>query len=831
MSETKSSSSDQLIRGGGQMGDLVRALDWASTPLGPIASWSLSLLTVVNNCLNSAFPMVVVWGPQRVAIYNDGYRAILGDKHPRALGQSYPQIWPEIWDQMAPMYTAAVNEAQTSWRENVKLMIQRRGFVEEAYFTFSISPLLDGARVGGAVGVVTETTGQVLSERRLETLRRLAQASADAPSALDACNAAADALAEEATDVPFSLFYRLDMDREQASLIASHGDAPEGWAPASVEAGDGAPWPIMQVLRTGEPAVVEGAPSSRPGDEGRPARGMVLPLVYSVSARRDIVLVAGLAEHLCFDDAYRHFLELVGGQVGNAIASAREREQAQRLADELYGLFMQAPEPICVLRGEELVFEMANPMYRQVVGGRELLGKTVLEALPEFEGQGFDDLLRKVMRTGEAHIDSEALLRLDRTGDGEVEDTHWTFIYAPLREPDGHIERVMAFCHDVTDQVRARQHSEQVNERLRESERKKDEFLAMLGHELRNPLAPIVTGLEIIKLQCPEGKVSAPVAAMDRQVTALERIVDDLLDVSRITRGKITLRPELVDVAEAVRGALDTVETYIARFDHEVNVQVEQAPLMVMGDPVRLEQILVNLLTNAAKYTERGGQIHVRVHGDADHARVVVRDNGHGMTEQMLEEIFELFTQAHQDIARGQGGLGIGLTVVRSLVEMHGGTIEAMSDGPGHGSEFHIRLPLSDNARVHDTPPSRPDAQRSALRVLLVDDNEDSCWLLSNVLAQHGYDVRTACEGVGALEIVDEWLPDVAILDLGLPGMSGYELARRLRDREQPVLRLVALTGFGQREDRQKSAAAGFDAHLVKPPRIDAILAALEPAN
>ena len=372
---------------------------------------------------------------------------------------------------------------------------------------------------------------------------------------------------------------------------------------------------------------------------------------------------------------------------------------------------------------------------------------------------------------------------------------------------------------------------EQAAARLADTNRAKDEFLAMLAHEMRNPLGPIQIAMHLM------GSGRADAAAMeearkivDRQVKHLVRLLDDLLDVSRITRGRITLRKEPVNVTTAVANALDTTRALLEEHEHALAVSLPEVPLLVDADPVRLEQIVVNLVTNAVKYTPRRGHLAVSVAHEPPEAVIRVRDDGVGIPSDLLPHVFELFRQGERPLSRPAGGLGIGLTIVQNLVTLHGGRVSVHSEGPGSGSEFTVRLPLS--SVVRETTPV-PDRGRSAelaaerLRVLIVEDDPDNRKMLRDLLELSGHQVEVAEDGVGGVEGAKAMQPDVAVVDIGLPGMDGYEVARRIRRDLGGAIRLIALTGYGQPEDRRRAAAAGFDAYLVKPVFADQLARAL----
>jgi signal transduction histidine kinase len=354
---------------------------------------------------------------------------------------------------------------------------------------------------------------------------------------------------------------------------------------------------------------------------------------------------------------------------------------------------------------------------------------------------------------------------------------------------------------------------------LADADRRKNEFLAMLAHELRNPLAPVRNGLQILRIAGEKPQVVAQTREMlDRQVRHLSRLVDDLMDVSRITRGKVDLRMQPVDLAEVVGRAVDEVRPLVEARRHRLTVTHQAGALRVNADPTRLTQVLANLLNNAAKYTDEGGEITVTVGRAGVDAVVRVRDTGIGISPEMLTRVFDLFTQVETSLDRAEGGLGIGLTLVRSLVELHGGSVEVKSDGVGRGSEFSVRLPALAGDQPGVAVPDVADGPLVPRRVLVVDDNRDSADSLAMMLELGGHTVATAHHGPGAVEAAGTFRPEVVLLDIGLPGLNGYDVARALRARpETRDVLIVAMTGYGQDTDRERSRDAGIDHHLVKP--------------
>ncbi|MDY3551774.1 response regulator [Gemmata sp. JC717] len=373
-------------------------------------------------------------------------------------------------------------------------------------------------------------------------------------------------------------------------------------------------------------------------------------------------------------------------------------------------------------------------------------------------------------------------------------------------------------------------------EALREADRRKDEFLATLAHELRNPLAPMRNGVHLMSVGQPDGPARArTLAMMERQLGQMVHLVDDLLDVARFSSGKIVLRKERLELAPVLGTAVETSRPLIEVGRHELTVDVPAEPLLLDGDRTRLTQIFANLLNNAAKYTPKGGRITLAAAREGERAVVRVTDNGIGISAEMLPQVFDLFTQVGSAVDRAQGGLGIGLTLVKRLVALHGGEIAAHSAGEGKGSEFVVRLPLVNRPAAAEPAASVAAPPEPRLKggapVLIVDDNLDAAESLAELLEMKGHTVRTARDGAEAIRVLGTFRPRLVLLDLGLPGMSGYELAERLRD--DPALSgvaLAALTGWGKDEDRRRTKEAGFDYHFVKPAdlsQVDAVLAGL----
>jgi signal transduction histidine kinase len=494
-------------------------------------------------------------------------------------------------------------------------------------------------------------------------------------------------------------------------------------------------------------------------------------------------------------------------QLARLRREASTREQALRLEAE--ALLNEAPLGIYVV-GADFRLRDVNPAasraFRAVTNP---IGKDFDELIHSMRPKEYADevvrIFRRVLETGEVYVTSERMEQI--SGRGPTEHYEWQVSRIPF--PDGRFGAVCYF-RNVSAHVQARI-------ALETADRQKNEFLAMLAHELRNPLAPIRNAGEILSRTLPPNSPThAAIAMVKRQVTQLTRLVDDLLDVSRITQGRVELKREPLDLATVINHAVETAEPLFRERQHEVSIVSSYRALHINGDMTRLVQSVVNILTNAAKYTDPGGKIELQTRTDGGCALVEVSDNGAGISPELLPRVFELFVQGDRTLDRALGGLGIGLSVAKQLIEMHGGRVEASSRGLGHGSTFRLWLPLIERSGslVNELAESEPLAKR----VLIVDDNVDAADSLALVLQLDGHVTKTGYSAQDALELAVTFEPDVILLDIGLPEMNGYEVARRVRALGRPgEVKLIALTGYGQVEDLRRAEEAGFDDHLVKP--------------
>jgi PAS domain S-box-containing protein len=564
------------------------------------------------------------------------------------------------------------------------------------------------------------------------------------------------------------------------------------------------------------------------------------PAPYSVEHRIVLpdgsirwVLVNGSAN---FRDAGEAEHRAPAHSLDGVIADITDRKQAvERLreSEERYRtLFESIDEGFCVLemlydsegRAHDYRFVEANPALERQTGLKNVIGHRIREYAPDHEAIWFERY-GHVAETGEP-LRYKAKAR-------QIAGGRWFDVYA-FRVGRPEERRVAVLFQDVTEARKAETAREALVDQLQEADRKKNEFLAMLAHELRSPVAAVSNASALLRLSSATANLEFAQGVLQRQSRQLARLLDDLLDVARITSGKLVVRPIDTDLRPVLEHAVSLVRPLMEERGHRLDVKLDAGPMPLWADPARLEQIAVNLLTNAAKYTDNGGQVALRAGRDGDWLVVSVSDNGIGMTSETLGNVFAAFTQGERSPARSEGGLGLGLTIVRSLAELHGGEATATSDGPGRGSTFTVRLPAgraSSSLPIEWASNDHMTASGVSRRVLVVDDNTDAADGLARLLRMQGHEVTTAADGLEAVEAASRLDPDVILLDIGLPRLDGYEVARRIRmaaalrgavDSNRP--RIIALSGYGQEDDRRRSREAGFDHHLVKPVELCDVL-------
>ena len=791
--------------------------DWRQCPLGAPDTWPPSLRTAVDMLLQSAFPMFVAWGPQHIVLYNDAYIPILGERHPGALGQPFAAVWPEVWPELQPQIERTM-AGKPVFFEDYALCLLRNGYPERTWFTFSYAPLhaADGG-VGGLFCTGMETTARVLGERRAAFRLMLSDALATLADAGEVIATASALLgAELSAESATTRVLYAEIDPLSAALVAPRLSPPDGAAPATPLAQpDRFGAALMVALQRGDVVCIHDAANDpralqSPYDE-RVGALLVVPLMsagrLAACLRVDAPTPRSWTEHdirLARDVAERTW-----AAAGTARAHAMLREERDRGRE----IFANISEGFALF-DRNWVMQRMNAEGLRICGltSDEVIGRNHWDVFPAMIDCEAGRMYHSVMATRKASSAEQCHVFPDGR-------RIWTDIRAYPTQDGG----IATFFRDITDRKLA-------EEKLVEADRRKDEFLAMLAHELRNPLAPISAAAELLRLGNVDARrVHQSSTIISRQVRHMTRLVDDLLDVSRVTRGLITLGQARVVVRTVIEEAIEQVRPTIDTRAQTLTVRLPSAGAAVLGDKARLVQVVANVLANAAKYTPPGRGIDLRADLHGTRLVLSVRDEGIGMDLELTGRVFDLFTQAERSSDRAQGGLGLGLALVKHLVELHGGTVGCSSPGLGKGSTFVITLPLLIE-KAPDLPAPEVNAPVAVMRlkVLVVDDNTDAAEMLGLLLAAQGHDVAIEHGALGALARARSMRPDVCLLDIGLPDIDGHELARRLQ--QDPGMAgsvMVAVTGYGQPQDRDAALAAGFAHHLVKPLDVEVLLEVL----
>jgi signal transduction histidine kinase/DNA-binding response OmpR family regulator len=815
---------------------LVAETDFSKTPLGPRETWPQSLRTALSICVQSRFPMVIWWGPELRMLYNDAYAPLLGNKHP-ALGERASDVWSEAWGILEPMLRGAFDRGEPSAVEDQPFLINRHGYEEEAFFTWSHTPISGENGVVGVFTTVAETTERVLVERRMS-----AGAQHTAPTC--AANFSCGHIVVTDSDPEMREYVaRILADNAWSVELASDGDAAIALArvhrPDLIVSGiDGF---LHKLRRDSELAHVPVLWLSKQPDEQEEAGDDYLAQPFSArelvarvgnllelaAMRADAVIIQNISSQLTAELDLDRLLQLItdeatkliGAEFGSFFYNVTNERGQSRMLYTISGVpreaFAEAPMP----RNAGII--------AHTFSGRGVVRSDDIKLDPRY---GHNAPYHGIPK---GHLPVTSYLAapvISRTGDviGGLFFGH----SQPARFSERHERMLVGVAAQgaiAIDNARLYERVNELLERERDARavaetasRAKDEFMAILGHELRNPLAPILTALQLMELRADPQSRERQV--IQRQVDHLVRLVDDLLDVSRITRGKLELSKHRTELAPIVTQAIEMASPLIEQKQHRLHVDVPRTGLEIDADPARMAQVLSNLLTNAAKYTPANGDVAISAAREGGEIVVRVVDTGIGIAAETLARIFEPFVQASQALDRSRGGLGLGLAIVKNLVDMHGGQVSAASAGLNRGSEFVVRLPAVGVVAAtngHGESPEHPP-RANAHTVLVVDDNVDAAQMVVESLHMLGHEALATYDGPSALGVAPSMRPDIALLDIGLPVMDGYELARRLRDMpELEGVKLIAVTGYGQESDRQRSLAAGFDEHLVKPLRLE----------
>ena len=781
----------EFLAGGGFMGERIRAYPWAGTSLGEPQGWPQSLRTTVRVLLTTGHPTMIFWGPELTCLYNDAFSRSLGpEKHPAILGAPGRRAWEEVWPIVGAQIEQVLRGEGAVWHENQCVPIIRHGELQEVYWTYSYSPIDEPAfphGVGGVLVTCSETTQQVLSERKLAAERqKFVQLFDQAPTFLAVLRGP-----DHVIDLANPGYLALTGHRPVVGRTVAEA-LPEVAAQGYLALLD-------EVYRTGKPYSAASSKYEVQTSPDAPIDERYVDFVYQPITDPDGSVVGILVQGV--DVTSRAVTD-------RALAMNRARlDYATRLS----GVgFWYCDLPFDQLEWDDRVKEhfffapsdriTIDDFYARIHDEDRTPTRDAIDASIR-TGTPYDIVYRTVHPTTGQIKWIRALGGTDYASDGTP--THFDGVTV-----------------DVSAQKLDQERLARLNHQLREQDRRKDEFIATLSHELRNPLAPIRVAAKLIASpKIAPTKLKRAGLIIDRQVTHMALLLDDLLDIARITQGKLQLKKETLTLSDVVDAAVEAARPTVDGKNQQLALSLPAEPVWLDADHLRLSQILSNLLMNAAKYSDAGSHIELACTVQGDTLSLSVKDDGIGIAPESLTEIFEIFSQVHGVAGRSDGGLGIGLALVKGLTELHGGTVEAHSGGLGHGSEFIVRLPLA-LPQVATAPAFTDPGPAAPLRrrILIADDNQDAAESLSLLLQLVGHEVQVAHLGRAALSLAQVFRPDTALLDIGMPDLSGYEVAQILRREPWAMnIQLIALTGWGQDDDRRRALDAGFDHHLVKP--------------
>ncbi|RZL61262.1 MAG: response regulator [Variovorax sp.] len=836
-----------IFVGTGEMAQLMRQHDWASTPLGPPEHWPESLKVALRILLTSRFEMWLGWGPDIAFFYNDAYRPTLGIKHPAALAQPTQKLWAEIWDDVKGRLQTVYDNGESTWDRALLLLLERAGYPEETYHTFSYSPLLgDGGRVEGVFCAVSEETDRILSERRLAALGDLASslAAADRRSAVLA--AACAALDRAERDLPFSMLYLFD-DAGVAHRACHAGiDDAHCLAPLRIEAAHDGLWGAQRIL-AGEAhiefplpaeAVAPGGPWDRPA-----ARALVVPLAAQGSTRPAGFLVSGVSPYRRADDDHISFVKLMAGQIASSLSNADAFEARTAERDRLRSLYRQAPGFICVLGGPDHVYELVNESYYQLVGHRDIEGKPIRVAMPELEGQGFFELLDEVYRTGKPFVGQGARVMLQREPGAPLAERYVDFVYQPVFDSSGAVSGIFAEGYDVTEKMQAEDELRALNnslearivertrdleaalERLREESAEREavqealrqsqkmeavgQLTGGIAHDFNNLLQGITGSLEVLKLRLQLGKTDNLERLVTGAMGSAQRaagLTHRLLAFSR----RQPLDPKPVKANQLVAPMEDLLRRTMGE-NIRIELVLAAGLWTTLCDANQLESAILNLCINARDAMPDGGVLTVETSNASlddsyvgqtrdlkagQYVCVSVTDTGAGMTPDVLSKAFDPFFTTKPI---GQG-TGLGLSMIYGFAKQSQGHARLYSE-PGHGTSAKLYLPRhhGDEALAPPLPRIEADHHTDDGEILLVVEDEPVVRaLVVDLLQGLGYRTLEAADGAAALRILQSpQRIDLLVSDVGLPQMNGrqvYDAARVTR----PDLKVLFMTGYAE---------------------------------
>lgn len=778
-----------FLAGGGEMGALMRAHDWASTPIGRPDTWPHALRTAIRLLLNSGYPMYVWWGTGLLCFYNDAYRQSIGpERHPGSLGCPAREVWEEIWPIIGPQIEQVMSGGGAVSHENTSVPITRNGVVEEVYWTYSYGPIDDESAtlgIGGVLVICSETTSQVLAARRASEERaRFAELFEQAPTFMLVVRGP-----EHRVELVNLRYRRLVGGRDILGRTIAEA-LPDAAAQGYVQLLD-------DVYRSGRPYVASASKYEMQVRLTEPAKTRYVDFVY-----QPIQDPAGAVTGIF----------VVGSDVTDRVVASL----ALATSESRFRTFADNIPTLCWMADETGAIFWYNSRWYEYTG-------TTPEQMQGWGWQSVHDpeMLPGVLVRWRASIAAgtpfEMVFPL-KSAAGEFRPFLTRIV--PSRDTAGRLTGWFGTNTDISHQMDA-------ENALREADRRKDEFLAILAHELRNPLAPVRSAAKVLRTPLADAKTREwATTVIDRQVHTMASLLDDLLDVSRITRGHLVLHRQKTSINSILENSVEVARPLIEARHHTLSISSPEVPIEVDGDSLRLSQVFSNLLTNAAKYSDASGRIEVTVRLVTDGVEVAVKDSGLGLEPESLSRIFEMFSQVKSALDRSEGGLGIGLALVKGIVELHGGRIEACSEGLGRGSEFRVFLPVPTSDLKMPLAESEVIATPAPItrKILVVDDNTDAAQTLGLLLELSGHAVSFAYDGEQALIAAEEIRPDIVLLDIGLPKLNGYAVAQGIRRQTWGKrMILIALTGWGHEDDKRRALDAGFNHHLTKPVNPDEV--------
>ncbi len=756
--------------------------------MGSPNAWPVPLRTMLRMMLTTNHPVFIFWGDDLTCFYNNAYAASLGpEQHPRMIGMPGRVAWNEIWPVIGPQIELVREGRGATWHEDQLVPITRHGIIADVYWTYGYGPIHDeDARhgVGGVVVLCHETTDRVVKDARVRAdLARFRQLFEQSPGFI--C-------------VVRGPDHRFEYCNPSYFALVSRGPEIIGRTVADA---------LPEVVLQGYIAMMDRVFAS--GD------------AHSAIAAR--VTLNG-AERLV-DFVYQPLRDVAGTVTGILVQGidVTQRELAQA------ALLRSATR----LRIATDATYLGIHEYDIQTGVIEWDGRVrELWGLDDSTVITFDVFMSGIVEEDRASVQRDLDAALDPKFGGlyhaeyRVRDAagvlRWIRATGRVEFEEDRPVRLIGTVQDISSVKR--------NEaELIAADQRKDIFLATLAHELRNPLAPIRNAAHILAMPgVGKEQIAWAHQVITRQSTHMTSLLDDLLDVARLTQGRMELKRESVEIGAVLESAVESVRPQLEAKQHLLKIDVPDRGATVFGDPMRLAQVFSNLLGNAIKYMARSGRIEVLAKVDEKQVEVSMRDTGVGMSATVISHIFGMFQQSEKSLELAEGGLGIGLAIVQAIVELHGGTVRASSDGPGCGSEFVVVLPLATAPEPAGGQTVSRDESRRILRkrILVADDNRDAADSMAILLELQGHTVKTASDGIEALDMISSFVPDVVLLDIGMPRMNGYDVARRVRENESThEIRLIALTGWGGTDDRERALTAGFDAHLTKPPVVAQLLA------